>query len=447
MDMPTRKIPAPPCPPRAWVATLAVLAAGLAAVPDAGYAQSTQLPGLVVTVPTAPQQQPTPPAEPPAAAPPKKAPPPKAPPKAEAKPAPRSTASNADGRPIPSGQAIVVIVNDEPITGFEVDQRARLMSLQSDVSARAQENMKRIVASDDTNQRWRQIVEQTVRENQGKSREQIMAILEQKRAAFGESLRNQAIENAKASVLPGLRKAALEELIDERLKVQEAKRLQILVEDTDVENAIGSIAKRNNMNNAQFAEHMKKLGVDVMTMKGRFKAMLSWNEVVRRRFGRDVVINQLEIDRFVSQGAKGEDDVELEVQRVVLPVQGKLEQKDFAQRIAEAEKLRGNFKGCKSIASLVGSTDAKVENLGTRKASGFNEPARTMLLNAKEGEMLPPSAGAGVVELYALCSRKVVKANDKARDEAAAELRQKEFELLARRHLRDLRQDAHIEYR
>ena len=61
--------------------------------------------------------------------------------------------------------------------------------------------------------------------------------------------------------------------------------------------------------------------------------------------------------------------------------------------------------------------------------------------------MLPPTVSAVGIELWAVCGRKVVTANDQKRESAENELRQKEFELLAKKHLKDLRQDAAIEYR
>ncbi|MEQ1669940.1 MAG: peptidylprolyl isomerase, partial [Hyphomicrobium sp.] len=94
-----------------------------------------------------------------------------------------------------------------------------------------------------------------------------------------------------------------------------------------------------------------------------------------------------------------------------------------------------------------GVAGAKFEELGKRRPSAIQEPTRTLLLNAKDGEMLPPSMGEGGVELWIVCGRDVVTAEDQKRTQAEGELKQKEFELLAKRHLKDLRQDAHIEYR
>ena len=61
--------------------------------------------------------------------------------------------------------------------------------------------------------------------------------------------------------------------------------------------------------------------------------------------------------------------------------------------------------------------------------------------------MLPPSVNDGAIELWVVCGRTVVKAVDDKRTQAEGELKQKEFELMAKRYIKDLREDAHIEYR
>ena len=369
----------------------------------------------------------------------------KATPAADAAPAKKATAGEGGGG---GGQAIVVLVNDDPITGFEIEQRARLMALQANVGERATEAMKRLVSSEATTQRWRKIVEETVQQNQGKTRDQVMAILEQKKAALGAQLREQALASAKASVLPGLKKQAQEELIEERLKLQEAKRLNVSVDDKEVDDLVKGIADRNKMTEAQFSQHIKGLGADVNSMKSRFRATLAWREVVRRRFGNQVSVNERDVERYVSKAPKGEDQVELHVQRIVIPLPAKLEQKAVAQRLDEADALRRDFKGCATMRQLAARvTGARFEDLGLRRATAIPEPTRTILLSAQENEIVPPSTSPAGIEVYAICQRKVITADEGKRTEVASELRQQEFELLAKRHLKDLRQDASIEYR
>ena len=81
----------------------------------------------------------------------------------------------------------------------------------------------------------------------------------------------------------------------------------------------------------------------------------------------------------------------------------------------------------------------------TARAKGV--ATRSMLLNAKDGDVLPPTTSSAGVEVYAVCGRRTIKADEKLREKAQEELAQKEFEIVAKRHLRDLRQDAHIEFR
>ena len=264
-----------------------------------------------------------------------------------------------------------------------------------------------------------------------------------------QDLVDAALVEGRAGVLPGLKKAALDELIDEKLKLQEAKRLNVIASEDEAASMVKGIAERNKMTEAQFAQHLQGMGADVGSMRDRFRATLSWNQVIRRRFGQQVAVTERDVDRLVASAPGGGDDaVELDIQRITLAVAGKLEQKAVAQRIAEADALRRKFAGCKGGPALAAAAkDAKFEALGNRKAAGIPEPTRSLLLNAKDGEMLPPSVGQGGVELWAVCGRTVVKADIEKRTAAQEELRQKELEVLAKRHLKDLRQDAHIEYR
>ena len=80
--------------------------------------------------------------------------------------------------------------------------------------------------------------------------------------------------SARAALLPKFRKEAQEELIEERLKLQEAKRIGIEVTDDEVKRVMKGIAERNKMTEEQFAQHLKGLGVDIATMRERIQAQV-----------------------------------------------------------------------------------------------------------------------------------------------------------------------------
>jgi peptidyl-prolyl cis-trans isomerase SurA len=371
--------------------------------------------------------------------------------KANAKAAPQKPAARqASNQPSAARaeQAIIALVNDEPITAYEVEQRARFMALNENIGDKAKENFQRLAQSESTTKKIRAILEEVVKQNPGKSREEVGAIFEKRKTEFAQGLQKQAVDSARAAAIPQFRKQAQEELIEERLKIQEGKRVGIEVSDEDVRRMMKSISDRNKMTEEQFTQHVKGLGVDISTMRERTRAQAAWREVIRRKFAAQVSITNRDIDRMISASATGNDAIELEVQKITLAMPTNMAQSAMAKRYAEADRLRQRFNGCKTMAGLVqGDSSAKFEDMKVVKPDTIPEPTRSMLLAAKEGDVLPPTTSGGGIEIYAVCGRRATKGDEKAREQAQEELAQREFEVVAKRHLRDLRQDAHIEFR
>lgn len=373
-----------------------------------------------------------------------------------AKPKPKTVTTASADTAVPDakgGQAIIMLINDEPITAFELDMRTRFLAMSSGgqaVAQNAQESFKKLITSEATNARFKAMVEQIIKDNQAtKSRDQIMAMIEAKKKEFAMGLQKQAMDGARSASLPRFRKDAQEELIEEKLKMQEARKLGVVASDEDVDKVIKGIAEKNKQTPAQFAQNIKNMGSDISVMKARFQSGFSWREVVRRKFAAQISVNQRDIDKLMQQNTKpNEDTVELQIQKIALPLPGKLDQAALAQRLADADGLRRKFAGCKSTAALAATLPgAKFEDLKYIKPSAVSEPTRSFLTSAKDGEMLPPQTGATGIDVYTVCGRRELKVDEKRREEAQQELQSREFEQLAKRHLRDLRQDAHIEIR
>lgn len=357
----------------------------------------------------------------------------------------KSASRGKAGSSSSSSRSIVALVNDEPITSYELQQRAAMLG-GSDVQKKAQENFKALIKNPRTTDRLKAILNEIIKANPGKSRDEIIAIFEKRKKEFGISLQKQAVESARSSASPKSRQMALDELIDERLKAQEAKRQNVTVADDEVDRVIASIAERNKMTAEQFK---KQVGPAYKIMANRIRSNLAFNEVIKRRYGAMISVTNRDVDSYVATASLSADGAtELQLQRIRLAMPSKMDQAGVAQRLSDAEAVRAKFKGCASMAQIAESVaGAKFEDLGKRKAESVAEPTRSMLLNASDGEILPPTVGEGGVELWAVCGRSAVSAAIEQRSEAEGQLKQKQFELLSKRHLKDLRQDAHIEYR
>jgi len=361
---------------------------------------------------------------------------------------PAKPSRSADASPVARGSTrIVALVNDEPITGFNVEQRARFLALSANIGDRARERMKAFAQDPRTNDRLKAILQETIAANRGKSREQVIAAFEVRKKEFIVGLQKQAIESARSGIVPTMRKKALDELIEERLKLQEAKKLSIVISDADVNRLLGDMAQRNKMTIAQFTEHLAKQGASANVLKARLKASLAWREVVRKRYGHQINVSQREIEEFAMRSG-GEEGQELKLALITIETPGNPDQRAMAARLSEANAIRAKFQGCKSMAQLAkGKPNTRYQDLGYKSPNTIAEPTRSLLLSARDNEMLPANLSGGSVELYAVCGRRGGTLDEDKRKAAENQLAMQEFEKLAQRYIYDLRKDALIEIR
>src|SRR5262249_29875526 len=149
-----------------------------------------------------------------------------------------------------------------------------------------------------------------LREKAVTSREQAqvvqMEFIKKLQADMLEQLRR---ETRSSGITAQVRKRALEDLIEERLKVQEAKKLGFELTDDEAMKLVQGVAEQNKMTLAQFTQHVKQSGFDIVTLRDKMRAEQLWREAVRRRFGAQISVNQKDVDRMLSVAAaeSGED--------------------------------------------------------------------------------------------------------------------------------------------
>jgi peptidyl-prolyl cis-trans isomerase SurA len=345
---------------------------------------------------------------------------------------------------------IVVVVNDEAITARDIDQRARFKGLSANIGDEAKEAFQRLIKAESTHAAMQKLQQDVIRSNPGKSREELLAIFQERQKEIGTALQKQAVESARASLLPKLRKDARDELIDERLKLQAARKLGVTVTDAEVRNLLKEVAGRNKMTFEEFAKHLSSMDVDIATMAEKIRAGKAWREMIGRRYAVQATVSQRDVDLFLATAAAetGVDSVELQLRRISLALSGATDQSTWTRRYAEAEGLRRRFAGCKNMGDLARNTaDSRFEDMKFVKPASIAEPMRTMLLSAKDDEVLPPVTTTAGVDLYAVCGRRTVNGDDGQRAKAMQLLQNKELSILAERHLRNLKQEANIEYK
>lgn len=332
-----------------------------------------------------------------------------------------------------SAHKIVVRVNGAPITNVDIKQRTNLImmsapDIQKKIRARAQRQFK----AKNINQRFRAYMIA----NKPKSRAEAKRL--QKR--FGQRI----FQQARASVRGGLRKRALSELIDDRLKVQEARKRGVLLGKQETDDVVNRMAKNNKMTRPQFEKFLRRQGIHPKSLMAQMRARISWQRVAGSRLRRQVTVRAADIDQAVAGDPAAERGKATEFDLGVVSFRSK-KAFDTAQ-YEQAQSARARFRGCNGLERLAKSIKgSRYRKLGKTRAGALPDNARPLILATPVGQMAPPVYTPTGVALYAVCDRKEVVNDDTLRQKAKQQLQNKQIGTLAKRLLKDLCQEAYIE--
>ncbi|HHY50103.1 MAG TPA: hypothetical protein GYA10_10190, partial [Alphaproteobacteria bacterium] len=279
----------------------------------------------------------------------------------------------------------------------------------------------------------------------GKSREQIIAIFEERKKQYVLNLQRQAIEGARASIMPSMRKSALEELIDEALMVQEAKRLNIEISDKQVDDAFLSVARNIKVSPDKLRQILAQNGVSESTLRDRLRAALAWNQVTSLAIVPRVQISDVALEEQAAAKLSPDMEYDYILKEVLFVLPGG--KGNASKRTAEANQYRKNFQGCDSAVQLsLSYTDAAVIDIGRRHATQMPEAIAKELAKLNVGGLTKPRVVENGVSMLAVCAKSVaedttfVKSNLRAEQGNAALKGEQEA------YLKELRGRAKIIY-
>lgn len=88
----------------------------------------------------------------------------------------------------------------------------------------------------------------------------------------------------------------LRNLIDEELQSQEAGRLNVNVNDRDVDKALSEVAKRNELTATGLSNILIRNGISVSTLRRQLRIQIAWSRAISRRLRREIRVTDDEVD-------------------------------------------------------------------------------------------------------------------------------------------------------
>ena len=383
-------------------------------------------------------------------------------------------------------QAIAVIVNDEVISRYDVNQRVKLILVTSGIPA-TEENIKRI------------------------------------------------------------EEQAIKALINEKIQIQEAIKLEVPDSPNEVNLMLDNIARSNQTTAEGILESITSQGVNSETLLNQIKSELLWNKIVRGRFGSYINISDEEVDIIYDRTIQNINNSQYDISEIFIGFEDENEEKearDLTQRLTEQlknnipfepvaqqfsqasssgqggfigwvsegqldseilssiknleigavsepiktvngyfiikingkseeggknpmknqydlisvsfniedkiidEEFSNNFVSCKRLDSLLENYNEKEVNLiGKRLLQELPNELHKELLEKNAGNALSPRFSEKNIDIILICDRKDDIGIQVNREVIEDNIYSQKMGMMSRRHLRDLRRDAVIEYR
>lgn len=210
------------------------------------------------------------------------------------------------------------------------------------------------------------------------------------------------------SAIPQLQERALEDLIEERLKLQEAEELEFAIDDREVAQEIARIAAGSGMSPSQLEQELLKQGVSPSTIESQIRSRITWQRLVSARYRARVRVSEDEIDSVLDRLRTDSAKEQYLVSEICLPVDdpSKVESVKQAGVQLIAQMRQGAPFGAIANQFSVCPSAANGGDLGWVRSGELAPELDTVLQQLNKGSVSVPVESDGLVYLLAVRDKK-----------------------------------------
>ena len=202
---------------------------------------------------------------------------------------------------------------------------------------------------------------------------------------------------------PGnLPELAREQLIEDRLKAEEAKRAGLRLSEDAMAQAMDDFAGRANMSLDQFLVLLNQNGIDKETLADFVSIGVTWRDFVRLRYGNRVNITEADIDRALGNQAGGDAGIEVLLSEIIIPAPPPqaAQAMQTAQRISGLTSEAAFSAEARRVSALPSKTNGG--RLNWLPITNYPPALRGILLALGKGEVTAPLPITNGVALFQL---------------------------------------------
>ncbi len=194
---------------------------------------------------------------------------------------------------------------------------------------------------------------------------------------------------------------AREQLIEDRLKLQAARRAGTVPNEEELLEGMAEFASRANLSREEFIAALANAGVEETTFRDFVEAGLAWRNLVQQRFGPRARVSEEEVDRALNQGSGG-SNVRVLLSEIIMPApppqaaQVQARAADISRITSEAEFSRAARRFSAT------ATRGQGGRLPWRDLSELPPVLRPLVLGLAPGEVTEPINIPNAIALFQL---------------------------------------------
>ncbi|MGH1374724.1 MAG: peptidylprolyl isomerase [Alphaproteobacteria bacterium] len=240
-------------------------------------------------------------------------------------------------------------------------------------------------------------------------------------------------------------------LINEKIMLQEAAKMDIAVEEAEIDGGFATVAQQNKKSPKQFSGMLKRAGIDMSTMRAQIKAQIAWSKVVQAKLRPKIIISERDIDAAYERTQAKIGTTEYLTAEIYLPVyEAKADKsvKQLANRLVR--EIKGGkasfFKLAQQFSRAAGSM--KGGDTGWTDETQISEEVLAALKSVKKNQVTQPiKTLSGYHIMFLRDTRTLSEESLPSKNQIEYNLGTERLNKLQGRHLQDLKAASFVDIR
>lgn len=254
-------------------------------------------------------------------------------------------------------------------------------------------------------------------------------------------------------VLRDAENKVLNRLIDERLQLQEAKSLGIVIGEDQLQGAFASVAEQNKLPPEEFKKRVQSSGVKIATLYDQIRAEIAWGMVARRKLRPQINVSESEIDMEIGMSgnpapvpaaappaeaeptaaetpataaetpaqAQAPAQTIVHLKQIVIPVSPEDPEVIVGAKLSRAQSLKSEIATCDQMDAKMNDFTAEgTADLGKGSIDALPAPLKEAAEKLAIGELSIPIRTTSGFAVVMVCSREEIGGNAEATTAPAA---------------------------